>query len=49
MDTTQLNRIEEMLATLIKMVGDTNARLNSHENKMSIETDSYIRDFKRRL
>ncbi|NBI27653.1 hypothetical protein [Chengkuizengella marina] len=80
MDKNQLNRMEEMLGTLIKMVGDTNARLNAHENKMdlelkeikndvkeikegqerqdrilemlsvkSIETDSYIRDFKRRL
>ena len=27
-----LERIEEMLGTLIKMVGDTNARLNNIEN-----------------
>jgi DNA repair ATPase RecN len=83
MDNNQLNRLEEMLGTLIKMVGENNGRLKSLEDKTdnaemnlqgirdnvkeiiegqerqdrilemlsvkSIETDSYIRDFKRKL
>jgi hypothetical protein len=83
MENIQLNRIEEMLGTLIKMVGENNGRLKSLEDKSgnvekniketkdnvkgliegqerqdrilemlsvkSIETDSYIRDFKRKL
>jgi hypothetical protein len=83
MDNNQLNRLEEMLGTLIKMVGEKNGRLKSLEDKTdnaemnlqgirdnvkeiiegqerqdrilemlsvkSIETDSYIRDFKRKL
>ncbi|UKS30224.1 hypothetical protein LOZ80_15290 [Paenibacillus sp. HWE-109] len=83
MENMQLNRIEEMLGTLIKMVGENNGSLKSLEDKSdnvekniketkdnvkgliegqerqdrilemlsvkSIETDSYIRDFKRKL
>lgn len=82
-DNNQLNRMEEMLGTLIKMVGENNSRLGAVESRLdtmetdvrevkvdinellqgqerqdrilemlsvkSIETDSYIRDFKRKL
>lgn len=76
MTDNQLNRLEDMLGTLIKMVGENNSRLktleaDTHEVKdsvkeliegqerqdrileilsvKSIETDSYIRDFKRKM
>lgn len=90
MENNQLDRMEEMLGTLIKMVGENNGRLKTLEDKTnrleskadkmeadlqevkgsvkelmqgqerqdrilemlsvkSIETDSYIRDFKRKM
>ncbi|NDI34266.1 hypothetical protein EPK97_05765 [Chengkuizengella sediminis] len=38
--------MEEMLGTLIKMVGDTNARLNTHENKMDEELENIKEEIK---
>lgn len=83
MENNQLIRIEDMIGTLIKMVGENNGRLKSLEEKAdktesdiqdikenvkeliqgqerqdrilemlsvkSIETDSYIRDIKRKM
>jgi len=83
LENNQLNRMEEMLGSLIKMVGENNSRLRTLEEKSneagvdihdikenvkelmqgqerqdrilevlsvkSIETDSYIRDFKRKM
>ncbi|TDF96602.1 hypothetical protein [Paenibacillus piri] len=76
MENNQLNRMEEMLGALVKMVGENNSRLKTLEEDMqevkgsvkelmqgqerqdrilemlsvkSIETDSYIRDFKRKM
>jgi hypothetical protein len=76
LENNQLNRMEEMMGTLIKMVGENNSKLKTLEEGMqevkgsvkelmqaqerqdrilemlsvkSIETDSYIRDFKRKM
>ncbi|MFB5762597.1 hypothetical protein [Paenibacillus medicaginis] len=76
MNDDQLDRMEEMLKSLIKMVGESNSRLETLEEDVrevkvsvheltqgqerqdrilemlsvkAIETDSYIRDFKRKL
>ncbi|MDP5273647.1 hypothetical protein [Chengkuizengella axinellae] len=40
MNDNQLNRMEEMLGTLIKLVGDNNARLKTQESR----TDKFDKD-----